>query len=124
MQTAAVRTSRRHFLIGSAGLAVAITMPLGMAAASTGEVDDLVNKVAGGKSVQEGKITLELPTIAENGLVVPLNFSVDSPMTADDYVKSVHLFADANPNPQLATYSFTPLSPKAAAQLRIRLARE
>jgi sulfur-oxidizing protein SoxY len=44
-------------------------------------------------------------------------------MTADDYVKSVHFFADGNPNPQVADYTFTPLSPKAAAQLRIRLAK-
>jgi sulfur-oxidizing protein SoxY len=35
----------------------------------------------------------------------------------------VHIYADGNPNPQIADFNFTPLSPKASAQLRIRLAK-
>lgn len=86
-------------------------------------METLIKKVAGEKTITEGRISLDLPAIAENGLVVPLNFEVESPMSPDDYVKSVHFFADGNPNPQVADYAFTPLSPKAAAQLRIRLAK-
>jgi sulfur-oxidizing protein SoxY len=70
----------------------------------------------------EGKIKLDLPTIAENGLVVPMGFEVESPMTDKDYVKAVHFFAEGNPNPLVASFMFTPLSPKAAAAIRIRLA--
>jgi thiosulfate oxidation carrier protein SoxY len=74
-----------------------------------------------GKALGEGKIKLDLPTIAENGLVVPLNLEVKSPMTDNDYVKAVHVFADGNPNPGVAY--FTPMMPKAASQIRMRLAQ-
>ena len=82
-----------------------------------------IKKLFGDKPIAAGRIKLDLPTIAENGLVVPLNFDVESPMTDADYVKSVHFFADGNPNPQIANFYFTPMSPKAAAQIRIRLAQ-
>ena len=123
MQALNVTKTRREMLLAAAGIAAVVALPVGIATAAAVDVDELVKKVAEGKKVLEGKITLDLPSIAENGLVVPLNFSVESPMTADDYVKSVHFFADGNPNPQVADYTFTPLSPKAAAQLRIRLAK-
>ena len=81
-----------------------------------------IKKLFGDKKLLDGKIKLELPTIAENGLVVPLGFEVESPMTDKDYVKAVHFFAEGNPNPLIASFMFTPLSPKAAAAIRIRLA--
>ncbi len=115
--------TRRDILLSAAGIAAFVALPAGAMAASKEDVDALVKTIAGGKEIVEGRISLDLPTIAENGLVVPLNFEVESPMTPDDYVKSVHFFADGNPNPHVADYTFTPLSPKAAAQLRIRLAK-
>ncbi|MDQ4060588.1 MAG: thiosulfate oxidation carrier protein SoxY, partial [Pseudomonadota bacterium] len=57
------------------------------------------------------------------GNVVPLNIEVESPMTEQDYVKAVHIFADGNPAPFVATYFFLPVNGKAAASTRIRLAR-
>jgi sulfur-oxidizing protein SoxY len=71
----------------------------------------------------EGKVLLELPEIAENGNTVPLTVSVDSPMTATDYVKAIHVLATENPQPGVATFRFTPLSGKASAASRMRLAR-
>jgi sulfur-oxidizing protein SoxY len=82
-----------------------------------------LKKLYGDKSMADGKIKLDLPEIAENGLVVPLNIDVDSPMTEQDYVKAVHVFADGNPLPQVVTYKFTPQSGKAAASVRMRLAQ-
>ncbi|MBN8913251.1 MAG: thiosulfate oxidation carrier protein SoxY [Rhizobiales bacterium] len=117
-----VRT-RRDILFVTAGFAAFAALPVSPLLAAGADVEPLIKKIAGEKTISEGRISLDLPTIAENGLVVPLNFEVESPMTADDYVKSVHFFADGNPNPQVADYTFTPLSPKAAAQLRIRLAK-
>ncbi|HEX2841260.1 thiosulfate oxidation carrier protein SoxY [Hyphomicrobium sp.] len=123
MQIEQVVRTRREVLVAGAGAAALAALPWTPSLAASGEVDALIKKVAGDSKISEGRISLDLPGIAENGLVVPLNFSVESPMTADDYVKSVHFFADGNPNPQVADYTFTPLSPKAAAQLRIRLAK-
>ncbi len=115
--------TRREILFATAGFAAFVAAPAGSLLAAGEDTETLIKKIVGDKTITEGRISLDLPTIAENGMVVPLNFEVQSPMTADDYVRSVHFFADGNPNPQVADYSFTPLSPKAAAQLRIRLAK-
>lgn len=93
------------------------------AIASPAQVDEEVKKLYGDRPIKPGKIKLDLPPLAENGNVVPLNFEVESPMTADSYVKSVTFFAPENPLPVMAAYHFTPLIPKAAAQMRIRLAK-
>ena len=51
---------------------------------------------------------LDLPEIAENGNAVKVAFDIDSPMTADNYVKAVHILADGNPEPDVATFNFSP----------------
>jgi sulfur-oxidizing protein SoxY len=71
---------------------------------------------------KEGKITIKAPEIAENGNAVPVTVTVDAPMTDASYVKALHIAADGNPNPGVASYSFTPLAGKAEVQFRIRLA--
>ncbi len=114
--------TRRAFL-GSATGIVAMTLVPTLAFADAKMVADEIKKLFGDKALKDGKIKLDLPSIAENGLVVPLSFEVESPMTEADYVKSVHFFAEGNPNPLLASFSFTPLAPKAAASIRIRLAQ-
>ena len=43
-------------------------------------------------------------------------------MTAEIHVKEVMILADGNPNAGVATLMFTPLSGKAEASIRIRLA--
>jgi len=54
---------------------------------------------------------------------VPLTVEVESPMTADDHVTAVHVFADGNPLPNVARMQFTPKSGEAVASTRIRLAQ-
>ncbi|MFC5507700.1 thiosulfate oxidation carrier protein SoxY [Bosea massiliensis] len=82
-----------------------------------------IKKLYGDKTMAEGKIKLDIPEIAENGLVVPVNVEVDSPMTEADYVKAVHIYADGNPQPGIVSYSFTPACGKASAATRMRLAQ-
>ena len=115
--------SRREFMGTVALGAAAIAVGPSAALATPDKVAAEIKKLYGDKPLTAGRIKLDLPTIAENGLVVPLNFEVESPMTAQDYVKAIHFWADGNPNPQVADFTFTPLSPKAAAQIRIRLAQ-
>jgi sulfur-oxidizing protein SoxY len=43
-------------------------------------------------------------------------------MTAENYVSDVLVVSEGNPNPGVVTFHFTPLSGKAEAQTRIRLA--
>ena len=118
-----LETNRREVLAAAAGVAIAGLAAPAPVLAEAAQVAAEIKKLFGDKKLIPGKIKLDLPSIAENGLVVPLNFEVESPMTDKDYVKAVHVFADGNPNPQVAAFRFTSLSPKAAAAIRIRLAR-
>jgi sulfur-oxidizing protein SoxY len=115
--------TRRSVLAGGGVAALAAVLAPRLASASPEMVQAEIEKLYGAKSMGEGKIKLDLPSIAENGLVVPLNFEVDSPMTEQDHVKAVHVFADGNPNPGVASFYFTAMIPKAAAQVRMRLAQ-
>ena len=118
-----VAISRRHALALAGATTLALALVPRPVAASPEGVAAEIKKLYGDRKMAEGKIKLDLPSIAENGLVVPLNFEVESPMTEKDYVKSVRLYAEGNPGPGLADYHFSPMSPKAAAQIRIRLAK-
>src|SRR5262245_56018547 len=94
--------SRRSMMVAAGAFAALLLAPR-LASATPQQVEAEIDKLYAGKKLSEGKITLDLPTIAENGLVVPLNFEVESPMTEQDYVKAVHVWADGNPNPGVAS---------------------
>ena len=116
---------RRDFLIGAAawaGLSIALAAP-GLAQDRPQTLDEALKKIMGEAKPADGKITLELPEIAENGNTVPFTLSVDSPMTESSYVKSLHIFASGNPQVDVASFVFTPLSGRAAASSRMRLAK-
>ncbi|MEK9671622.1 MAG: thiosulfate oxidation carrier protein SoxY [Rhodospirillaceae bacterium] len=115
--------ARREFLaLAGAGVALMTLSPFA-AEATPASVLQAIEKAIGAKAFKEGKIALELPQIAENGSVVPLGVTVESPMTEKDFVKSVHLYADGNPLPEIADYHFGPHNGKAEFSLRIRLAK-
>ena len=78
----------------------AIALPLlpgARAGADVDPLDPLVWVAHQRRAGARGRVQLELPLLADNGNAVPLKVSVDSPMTADDYVKSIHLFSERNP---------------------------
>jgi sulfur-oxidizing protein SoxY len=115
--------SRRDALIKGTGAAVVL---LAGARTSHGTPADAVvaeiAKFSGGKAAEKGMIRIDLPEIAENGNAVPISIAVESPMTADDYVTELVVVADGNPWPVVAKFHFTPLSGRAEAATRIRLA--
>ncbi len=80
-----------------------------------------LTKMTSGKKAVDGKVTLKLPEIAENGATVPLTVVVDSPMTDDNYVKNIIIAAEKNPNPEVVVFHLTPASGKAEVTTRIRL---
>ena len=109
-------------LAGTGVIAVAgISLFPVTASADAAAVSKAVMKRIGDKSTKSGRITLELPQIAENGNTVPIGFEVESPMTDSDYVKAVHIFAEKNPSPEVATFRFTPANGKAKVSTRMRL---
>ncbi len=66
-------------------------------------------------------LKMELPPVSENSSAIPLTVSVDSAMTAEEHVESIHLFANRNPNPTIAAFRLTPLTGQARISTRIRL---
>lgn len=69
-----------------------------------------------------GKVQIKTQDIAENGNTVPVTVSVDSPMTDSDYVRTIHVLSDRNPQPGVASFTLTPANGKAEVQLRMRMA--
>jgi sulfur-oxidizing protein SoxY len=118
-----VETTRRETLALAAIASLAAYLAPKMAMADEPAVAAEIKKLYGDKKFGDGKIKLDVPEIAENGLVVPVNVEVESPMTEQDYVKAVHVFADGNPLPGVVSYRFTPACGKASASTRIRLAQ-
>ncbi|UFX43961.1 thiosulfate oxidation carrier protein SoxY [Bradyrhizobium sp. 41S5] len=115
--------SRRELLRLAALAGLALVVTSGRAEATADEVSAAIAKLYGDKKLESGKVKLDVPEIAENGLVVPITVEVESPMTDADYVKAVHIFADGNPLPNVVSYKFTPACGKAAASTRMRLAQ-
>lgn len=123
--------SRRQFVItATAGSAAAIAlaaMPgqLVRAAEDPKIVDEAMKRLLGEKELVDGAqvISMDLPQIAENGNTVPLEIAVESPMTEEDHVTAVHIFAEGNPRPEVASFHFTPASGVAQASTRMRLAK-
>jgi sulfur-oxidizing protein SoxY len=115
--------SRRAALaLGAGGAALTVAGWSGAALATAKEAADEIAKFTGGKTAEKGKIAIELPEIAENGNTVPLSIAVDAPMTAEDYVSEVLVVSEGNPRPGVTMLRFTPMSGKAQASTRIRLA--
>ena len=95
---------------------------VGAAHADAALLSEAIKRAVGDGAMNEGRISLDLPEIAENGNTVPISVAVDSPMTDADHVKSVHIFAEKNPAADVASIYFTPSSGVAKASLRMRLA--
>ena len=116
---------RRRDLLAMASTGVVAVAGIGLfagdAMADAGAVAKAIKKSIGGKSPKSGRVTLELPEIAENGNTVPIAVEVKSPMTAKDHVKAVHVYAEGNPVPNVATFRFSPESGKARVSTRMRM---
>ena len=115
--------TRRETLTLAAIAGLAALLAPRMAVADEPTVAAEIKKLYGDKKFESGKVKLDVPEIAENGLVVPINVDVESPMTEGDYVKAVHVFADGNPLPGVVSYRFTPACGKASASTRMRLSQ-
>jgi len=87
--------------------------PAGMRAA--------IAEVIGEAKLNVGRVKLEIPPLVENGNTVACAVSVDSPMTATDYVKAIHVFNEKNPQPNVISAKLGPRAGRAAIATRIRL---
>jgi sulfur-oxidizing protein SoxY len=118
-------TTRRQFLDLAGSVTVAGTMPivtLRPLEATPAMLTAAIRNVVGEAPVRTGKVKLDIPPLVENGNTVPLTVSVASPMTAGDYVKSIHVFNEKNPQPNIGNFYLGPSSGRAQISTRIRLA--
>jgi sulfur-oxidizing protein SoxY len=102
-------------------LAVAL-LPALPAAATPEALEAAIRAHTGGATLRSGRITIEIAELVENGNAVPLSVSVQSPMTAADHVRSLAVFTERNPQPEVAVFHLSPRSGRARVDTRIRLA--
>lgn len=103
--------------MGAVGLS-----PLFASHATEDEALAAMKAIMGSATPRAGKVTLELPPLVENGNLVTIKVSVDSPMTQADHVKAVHLIAEGNPLPNVVSFFLGPRAGRAEIGTRIRLA--
>ena len=114
--------TRRQFLGFASGVAMLGAVTLRPAEATPAMLATAIRNVVGGAVVRTGRVKLDVPPLVENGNTVPMTVSVASPMTADDHVKSIHVFNEKNPQPNIGNFRLGPRSGRAQISTRIRLA--
>lgn len=75
------------------------------------------------RPIQRGKVTLDMPAMAEDGRYVPVIIESELPMTSDEYVKHLYLIVDHNPDPLVTAFHFTPALGPVNIQTRIKMKR-
>jgi sulfur-oxidizing protein SoxY len=118
-------STRRQFIGLAGGAAVIGAVPsvtLRRAEATPATLAAAIRSVVGTAEVQTGKVKLEVPPLVENGNTVPMTVSVASPMTSDDHVRSIHVFNEKNPQPNIGNFYLGPRAGRAQVSTRIRLA--
>jgi sulfur-oxidizing protein SoxY len=121
-QSELLQATRRAVLIGAAGLVAAVTVR--SASATPATMQAAIKKVVGEAPLRRGKVSLDVPPLVENGNTVPLTVSVESPMTAADHVRAIHIFNEKNPQPNVIDIRLGPRAGKASVSTRIKLADE
>jgi sulfur-oxidizing protein SoxY len=120
------RATRRGFLVGAAQLAGGVGLlsifPCSESRALPDMLQAAIKKVVGDAPLRKGRVTLGLPPMVENGNAVSVEVSVESPMTASDHVKAIHVFNEKNPQPYVLNVRLGPHAGKARVSTRIRLA--
>ena len=113
--------SRRRFLAAAAAGAVLSQSRLSRAQLATQSLEPVIAKVTGGAAVREGRVTLDIPRLADNGHAVPLKISVVSPMNEREFVRSIHILSECNPRPIIAAFHLFPNGGRAEVSTRVRL---
>jgi sulfur-oxidizing protein SoxY len=113
--------SRGSLLAGAVGILV---LPLGSVAEAAPEdmAEAMAEALGKDAPIKPGRIKIELPQLAENGNSVPLKIAVESPMSAADHVKTIFIFSERNPVPNVVRFHLGPRSGAARVQTSIRLA--
>src|ERR1700761_8388908 len=116
------QTTRRKFLELAGAAAVVPIVTLRPLEATPETLNSAIRNVVGEAPVRSGKVKIDIPPLVENGNTVPMTVSVANPMTPDDYVRSIHVFNEKNPQPNIGNFYLGPHAGRAQISTRIRLA--
>lgn len=111
-------TRRSTFALGLGLPLMLVTRPL---FASPETMGAAIATFTAGATPAEGRVSLDIPLLVENGNSVPMTVEVDSPMTADDHVTEIAVFNERNPLPDIVRFRPSPALGLARFQVRIRL---
>lgn len=106
-------------------LAAGVVAGVGMVHIRSVQAAELAAAVAAftaGAPMREGRVTLDIAQLVDNGNAVPVTVSVASPMTPADHVVALALFNERNPQRDVFTTRLGPRSGRARVSSRIRLA--
>jgi sulfur-oxidizing protein SoxY len=117
-----IRSRREILQVATALAGGGVLLWIRPATATPEMMKDAVRAVIGEAPVKKGKVKLDLPPLVENGNSVPCTVAVESPMTAADYVKAIHIFNEKNPQPNVISVKLGPRAGRASFSTRIRLA--
>jgi sulfur-oxidizing protein SoxY len=118
------QATRREALRIAGALALGSAAPsvlIAPACATPAEMQAAVAGVIGEARINVGRVKLDIPPLVENGNTVPCAVTVESPMTAADHVKAIHVFAERNPQPYVISVALGPRAGRAGISTRIRL---
>jgi sulfur-oxidizing protein SoxY len=115
-------TTRREMMIGAAAGVLGLALPPLQADAATAQLDEAMQALTKGAPVNEGRVALTLPGIAENGTSIYTTVTVDSPMTEADHVRAIHILSPKNPIALITSFYLGPRAGRAKLSTNIRLA--
>ena len=108
---------RRSLLVlGFAGMVVPA------AQANQQALDKAIAAFTGGRTARDGRVTLDISPLVENGNAVPVSVTVQSPMTAAEHVQRIAIFTRDNPQSDVAVFHLGPRNGRAQVATRMRLA--
>ena len=113
-----VEMKRRRFLQGTAVLVALAVHPVHAALPAIPSLDAWL----AGRTPRFARIKLSIPAIADNGFAVPMRVIVEGPFAPGPYVKSIRLFSETNPVPDMAVFEFPVPVERVEIESRIRLA--
>lgn len=112
--------SRRALLKSFGALAIVPWLP----ARAAEEMPDIpaLQTFLGGRTVRWERLNLTLPRLADNGFAVPMKLAMDGPFAPAPTVRTIHLFSETNPVPDMATFEYPVPVERVEIDSRIRLA--
>lgn len=120
-RSAGISINRRQVVVAGAALAAWPHSPAQLSG-NPAALQAAVAAFTGGRTPRSGRVLLDLAPLVENGNTVPVLVRVDSAMTAADHVRRIALFAERNPQPEVAVFNLSLQSGRAEVATRMRLA--